>query len=393
MRREPAVLGAWRAYRVPLLRVAVGLLSVYAALKLGDECQRLLFDTGPDGATDLFNFRHSVRVWFGGAPAYGQVVVYPPASFAMLWLLVGWLDAAAARWLWALGSAAALIWLARLLVRASGAPAGPERVFVALMPFSLNATGVAIGNAQLVLLILPALLASVLRLREPPSLQRDLVASALMLFALVKPSVSAPFFWIAMLAPHGLRTALLTTAAYGALTAVAASYQPQDLLTLTQEWLRHGTETAALHGYANLAIWLAQAGLKGWIVPSALFVLAALGVWIHRQRHGDPWITLGVTALVARFWTYHWNYDDVLVVVPMVALFRVARTHQSPARALTAGVLLGLTQIVMLFPARWELGAGQLREIYVGGHAAAWAADLMFLLALRERKPDTDQSA
>ena len=66
-----------------------------------------------------------------------------------------------ARLLWAATGLVALAWLAWRMVWVSGAQTALERAFVALMLLSMNATGVAIGNGQVIVHILALLVAAV----------------------------------------------------------------------------------------------------------------------------------------------------------------------------------------------------------------------------------------
>jgi hypothetical protein len=201
----------WHEFRDWILRVAVGFLALYACLKLGDEFRRLLWETGKSGAVDLKLFLTEVQTWFAGAPVYGAVksAVYPPASYVMMWPLLGWLSETPARWLWAVTTVLVLIWAVRLLVRESGADTPVERALVALLLLSMNATGVAVGNGQLILHLLPMLVAAALLFRRGPvSWTTDAFASGLMLVSLVKPPIAAPFFWLAVFLPGRLRPAL-----------------------------------------------------------------------------------------------------------------------------------------------------------------------------------------
>jgi len=54
-------------------------------------------------------------------------------------------------------------------------------------------------------------------------------------------------------------------------------------------------------------------------------LLGWLGLWTQLHRRVDPWLLLGVAAPVAGFCTYHRLYGDVLVLLPMVPLFHVAK--------------------------------------------------------------------
>ncbi len=65
-----AIRPIWNAHRTTILRVAVALLSLYAALKLGTEFWRLLFGMSPSGAIDLHILQTQTRAWFEGHLVY-----------------------------------------------------------------------------------------------------------------------------------------------------------------------------------------------------------------------------------------------------------------------------------------------------------------------------------
>ncbi|KPL15507.1 MAG: hypothetical protein AMJ93_16555 [Anaerolineae bacterium SM23_84] len=205
---------------------------------------------------DLKNLHDVVQRWFAGRPVYSELkhAVLPPATYTILWLFLGWLALTPARWLWAVTTVAALGWLAYLIVQQSGADTPLERVFAMLMLLSMNATGVTVGNGQLIVHLLPALLTGLLLLqREGCGWHEDLLAAALLLVTLVKPSVSLPFFWIVLFSPRPLRSVLLITLGYLALTLLAAQFQEPELWTLLQGWLVHGSAEAVEGGVRKLA--------------------------------------------------------------------------------------------------------------------------------------------
>ena len=100
----------WLRYGTRFLWIAVSLMILASAHRLNNEFQRLLFDRSENGAIDL-KFRHNdINRWFGGLPVYeDKDAIYPPASYLMLWPLLGWLTQDHARWLWAVTSLAAMI--------------------------------------------------------------------------------------------------------------------------------------------------------------------------------------------------------------------------------------------------------------------------------------------
>ena len=65
------------------------------------------------------------------------------------------------RWFWAITAVPALAWLIYLVLSASGATSLLERIAVGLVPLSIYATNVTIGNGQLVLHLLPPLIAGI----------------------------------------------------------------------------------------------------------------------------------------------------------------------------------------------------------------------------------------
>jgi hypothetical protein len=78
---------------------------------------------------------------------------------------------------------------------------------------------------------------------------------------------------------------------------------------------------------------------------------------------------------------YHQVYDDVLILLPMIALFRIAKRGVSPdGRDLLAGVLLAVTMAAMLMPTRFSLSGSPWQPLFSGAHAAVWVAVLIFLL-------------
>jgi hypothetical protein len=87
-----------------------------------------------------------------------------------------------------------------------------------------------------------------------------------------------------------------------------------------------------------------------------------------------------VAALVARFWSFHFRYDDMLIAVPMIALFRLAkgRPHRG-APDVTAGVTLAATLATMLAPARLFFVPWPWNALFEAAQTAVWLGVLAFL--------------
>jgi Glycosyltransferase family 87 len=360
----------------------VVVLTFLAALKLSDEFRRLLWDQGRTGAIDLRVFFRRTRHWFAGDPVYGNLrSTFPPASFLIYWPFCGWLSLSSARYFWALTTIAVLIWLCRLIIRESGARNPLERVFVAFILLSMNAVGVTIGNGQLILHLLPLLITVALILdKGPPTWSNHLLAAGLFLVALVKPNVTAPFFWLVIFLPGSLWPAVLVVIGYVLLTLVSASFQPTGFISLVKDWLARSEEWAVLQGYANLHNWLGTLGLDQWLGLASGITMLALGLWIYLHRNKDVWLLLGVIALVARFSAYHNMYDDALILLPMISLFRIASNPETENNNdMIAGGLLALTLIVMVLPARMIHFPSPWQYVFTLGHMIAWLLVLLFL--------------
>lgn len=380
----------WDIHGSTSMRVAIAVLAVFALLKLGSEFYRLVWDTGGHGAIDLRIIHRWTQGWFAGENIYGAEshANFPPASFAIFWPLMGWVASSDVRWLWAITTVAAGAWLICLITRESGATTGQERLLVALMFLSMNATGVTVGNGQTIIHILPVLLTGLLLLCRGGTTWTGLWGGFLLMLTLVKPSVSIPFLWVAVFVSRKLWAVILAAVGYVLLTAFAAQFQAADLLTLFRGWLESAEALSVRGGYGNVHIWLGFLGSKEWNLPASLLVLVALGFWVYRYRHVDLWVLLGVTALVARLWTYHRVYDDLLILLPEIALFRIAKRGPSPDGSdVVAGLLLALTISSLLIPARllhlplpWNLP-------FTAGHVVIWIALLVFLVDQARREP------
>ncbi len=379
-----AARGQWAGHHRDPLFLSVVVISVASAGRLAKAFAVLLWGMAPGDAIDLNIFHLLVHRWFASVPVYSDLTfaVHPPATYVILWPFFGWLANTPARWLWALTAIAALAWLIHMIVRESGASTALERGLVALLPLSTAATAMTVRNGQLIVHLLPGLLAGLLLLRGGPIIWgRDLFASALVLFALAKPTVSLPFLWIALLLPGRLRPALLVVSGYAALTLFAAPFQEIGLFQLVRDSLARGSALAVSAGSVNLHILLGAFGLEKWILPASFLAFLGLGVWIHRHRHVDLWLLLAVTALFARFWAYHRFYDDVLLVLPEIALFRLVKRGPSSDDAdVAAAALLAITSVGMLVPIRLMFWSPFLARLITYGNAVVWIVTLVFLM-------------
>jgi hypothetical protein len=375
-------------------------MALLAAAKLTDELLRLVWRSGRTSAIDLRLFYAEVHAWFDGLPVYRDMpsAAYPPATYPLLWPSLGWLPFEPTRRLWAVTTALALAFTTWLLVRESRALDGWERAFAALMLLAMNQTGVALGNGQLILHVMPVLLVGILLVqRASGSWMDDLAAAACIIFALVKITITVPFLWLILFAPRAgserrlwqwrVRPTVLVALGYTALTVFAMRFQEGGPLVQIRQWLGVAHRVATARGdYANVHRWLTDIGRDDLMLPASALLFAAVGVWTYRYRDADLWVRLGVIAIVARFSAYHRLYDDVLVVFAMLALFRIATTR--PAQHVAA-ILLAASMFAMLLPARLGTAAAPWALIFGGLHALTWLGMLAYLIwYARSRSPD-----
>lgn len=384
----------WQRHRGRLLPSLVCLMATAAVLKLPRDFYRLVWDTGYHGAIDLKLIRLYVLNWFSGGT---RITFYPPAAYVLLWPLVGWCPVPVARWIWAITSVLALTGSVILMLRITNAKTTWERWFVALLLLSLVGTAATIGNGQLILHLLPAILGSVLILEcGHATWVGDLAVAALMTWVLMKPTVGAPFFWVFLFVWKRLRPALLIVTLYCAVTLFACAFRHESVFELLRRFVISSSVGAAWYpSTRNIHALLADLDLREWGAVASLTVLVGLGVWTYLNRRADPWLLVGVAALVARMWTYHRIYDDVLIVLAEVALFRVATRDLSADRRTLAGFLLGLTALAMLCPGTLVEDPDRSIWIFRSGQVVWWLVVLGFLMyfAREELSPEDRREA
>ncbi len=357
-------------------------------------------------ALDLGSRYHAVELWFGGHGFYQRSSsTYPPASYLLFWPFLGWLPWEAASKLWAILCALSLGVLATLCARHQPLASHSARWFAAMTMLALTATSSVIWLGQSVSLLMCALIGAAWLLHgavHPRTLWlrtlwlrtlwlRELGAGALLLFALVKPSVAAPFLWMILWAPRdaapplsrriGLGIGVLI--GYGILTWAALHFQV-DAGREVADWAHtvNRNNVQISEGYANLRAWLAAVGLKPLSHPLALLVLLWLGFWTFQNRHLDRLLLLSVTALVARLWTYHNLYDDLLLAIPMLLLLQIGASRAQPTRRKWANGLLIALVSLLLTPPYWMFERAISNAILPVLLSLTLVATLIFLLRL-----------
>jgi hypothetical protein len=163
---------------------------------------------------------------------------------------------------------------------------------MAIIPLATYGAGATIGNGQLIVHLMPALLSGLLLLREDnDNWKNDLAASFMLLLAFVKPSVAVPFFWIVLFVPGRVRPACLLVTGYLILTLLAALINQTGPVSLIQAWIKIGMKTAT-----QASIKFDKASIHGLMSAlghpelnsvASLFLLSGLGIWVFLNRHKD----------------------------------------------------------------------------------------------------------
>ena len=304
-------------------RILTGLLGLIASVRLGRAFHRLLFDSGASGAIDLKLRHEETLLWFSGGDVYGLPrLTYPPATYALFFPSLGWNHINTARWLWAGLSLFLCVFLVRTVWRQAGAVKPADRATWALLVMAMAPVSVTIGNGQVGLWVLVAILAAISRIEQGVP-AGGLPMAVLLALALVKPTASLPFLWlfVALGEYRGLIGGLLL---YSLLTLGAAGFQDESLMGLLGSWLEQYRLSFQEPGYANLNSLLSPPFLETWGVVLSLLVLLAGGAWVIVHRKADPWALAGLLGVIARLWTYHRIYDDLLLVPAVIALYRHA---------------------------------------------------------------------
>lgn len=370
------------------------LMTLLAIPWLGYQSWRLLLDESRRGAIDLKHRMTESRDWTSGKDPRDLLSPYPPATYVILWPLVGWLPLGENRILWFLVNVASLSWLMRILERESLAGSRAERRFLATLVVGNYATGACIGNGQLIVpLLAPMVAGLLLTVRRSPGLQADLSMALLILLSLVKPAVTAPFFWIVMFVPGRPRPALLGIGGYSFLTIAASWVSGSSVSGLVRSFLTIARDAVdggvASLSHGNLQSLLSTLGLGAWLPLGSMLLLVAAGLFVAVHRRRDIWLLIGVCALVSRFWTYHGWYDDVLLVLPVISLMRLraSRVASGGARGVVT-MLVALTVVALLPPGGTYLFPPPWNQVYVAGQVLVWLSMLGFLLWITPRTPE-----
>ena len=378
-------------YQKFFLKLIIPITFIVALLRMKIAFYRLLWDIGEMQAMDLKIFHTFATEWFAGKSYLESThsYNYPPASYIFFWSLFGWLELDANRWFFAITCVFCFGYFIYLAIKESELKNNLSCLYLGLVIVAMYPTSVMIGNGQITIhTLLPLLLSILLIEKNQGTWLKDTGISILIIFALVKPNITIPFCILIFFTSKSYRPIILTILGYLALSFWASSYQESNLLELILLWLKATGETLiADFSYGSLQSWLAWWGMPKLILPAAFVLLLVHTVWLYFYKKEDVWLLLGITAIITRIWTYHGIYDDLLMIIPLIAIIRLC--HKQLDRQVIDNVserddiaylLVIISWFFLLAPSKGFDTESFRAVIFRGGQTIFWFTMLIFLL-------------
>ncbi|MEZ5293970.1 MAG: glycosyltransferase family 87 protein [Vicinamibacterales bacterium] len=334
----------------------------------------LVWGTDPGSAVDLFNRDHEQALFTGGQNPFDVSTGSQPPWGYPTGVLLTWPPWPAVRAYFALLNLGALLFLMWWAYReARGLPPDARWLVAgAVAAFGGSVTATEVGQVGIVV---TALLAGALWCDERT---HPLWTGALVAFALIKPTVSAPFA-IALLV-SGRYRASAVAAGYG-VAASAATWA----ITGATPWRMLGQLARAAGGYASegtfgLVEILGPLGVPDALLnPAAAVVVTVPGLILMWTVRPSLPATFAVAAVWGRLWTYHKSYDDVMLAFVLVPLAIAALRARAVGPALAAFAAMGLLA--------WVPGRVLAFEPVQIAQLVVWPCALAVVLVDASRRP------
>ena len=81
-----------------------------------------------------------------------------------------------------------------------------------------------------------------------------------------------------------------------------------------------------------------------------------------------------------RIWSYHQVYDDLFILIPGIALWRIAKSSREPRVVIFAVLLLGINALSLFGTTLPPNSSDTLEYAAQGIHGLIWLATLAFLV-------------
>lgn len=387
-------------HKLTVLSISIAVISLITFLKIFDEFYRLVFIETPNGAIDLRVLKRGIGLWFENRPIIQELksAVYPPASYAMLWPFIGWMKFPFSRIIMACSLILILILFSKFSLKHSLSKSTEASAIALLIPLCLNATGVVIGNGQLTIHLLLMILIAIFMLKNNKNyLSKEILISILIVFSLIKPSLTAPFIWLVLFIFPNHRVILMTILLYFVITFVSYYFRETEInevVKITKQAYHNiiwgtisGSDTG---GYANLHSLFSYIGIERFNIIGSFLLSLIFGIWVFLNKKADLWLLLAVTALFSRFWMYHRVYDDFLLAIPMISLIRIINTETIKKSIHQMSLILFiLTILAMMIPASLQF-ISPYSFIFIWGHTILWLVLIVYFIILIKNNIRTD---
>lgn len=239
-----------------------------------------------------------------------ETPVYPASAEIFLWPLAG-LDYSSAKWAWALLNGFFSIGCAVLVARLANLSLA---VLLGLIGLFLASTPVrtTIGNGQQGMWSLFFFLAAV----DCQQRNRKTLAGIFLAASWLKYTVTAPLSLIFL--KRGWRApAILAAGLHVALTLFLAVWiQESPVRVLFSPFMLSGTaQTASMFDVMAIATYLGASSIS-WSAPAGILLFLAGAIFAVRGE-ASAIATLSLLSMVALLWSYHWQYDYILLIIPL----------------------------------------------------------------------------
>lgn len=302
---------------------------------------------------------------------------YPPwaFTFGMPFVSLPWPDErkalAPARIQFALFDTIALLGLAywsfrhgrRLLLPFAG-------WFVAVAFLGMGSISRVLSIGQYGLVVVGLLLGGALLTEK----KRPMLGGILFGIALLKPNIAIPFMLVPLV--RGQWKAVVSaalTVAFGAITAQVVTGAP------TLEVLRQMVDISQIFIYSipGPLKWLVDAGIPPKValdgLAGSVFLCGAVACFAFRRR--SPLVLYAVAAVTGRLWTYHYAYDDVMLIFLIVPLLAMVMKKEYPGGRAIDFLVAALVGISL-----WAPTSAADRTVFVAFQSLCWAAGAILLL-------------
>ncbi len=269
---------------------------------------------------------------------------YPPWGIAASFLLLWTNNLAAAKMLFASFTIACLLgtcWMVYLLAKPTGIQGAQ---MLAALVFGMFANCSVLRAGQYALILNAFLLVAVLMIER----RRQVATGLAMCLPAIKPTVSLPQFLVLIV--RGEWIAILVSALVcAALAGLSWFLTGVDPIEMTQQMLRQAGAVA--HGGTSLLEVLS--GILTFSRANILLalcgvVLTLLSAFLLRRQSILP--SLAISCIIGRFFYYHRQYDNAMLMLPMVCLgIQVFGQAPQKTRAWTR-VLFVIAALSLLFP-------------------------------------------